>query len=139
MLRTFLLCYTGWNRYKSHGIKGWLNHGVSWLKSARELFVIEYEKLKVDVRGVIPAACDFLKLRTNVTVMECVVRNQEGSYHRPKNDQPELLLYNEEETNTLNKYKTYMQWYLDRRCPHPPTCLPRSKVKFYSPPYKIRK
>ena len=56
--------------------------------------MIEYEKLKVDVRGVIPAACDFLKLRTNVTVMECVVRNQEGSYHRPKDDQPELLLYN---------------------------------------------
>ena len=78
-------------------------HGVSWLESEKELFVIEYEKLKVDIRGIIPEARDLSKLRTNDTVMDCVVKNQEGTYHRPKGDQPDLLVYTKEETNRINE------------------------------------
>ena len=114
-------------------------HGVSWLESEKELFVIEYEKLKVDIRGIIPKACDFLKLRTNDTVMDCVVKNQEGSYHRPKGDQSDLLVYTKEEANMINEYKIYVQWFLNRRCPSPPACLPRSKVKLNSLPHEMKK
>ena len=130
------LLFVGWEVFKRKQQEKWLKHGVSWLESDKKLFVIQYEKLKLDLRGLIRKTCQFLELETNDTVLNCVYMNQEGLYHRPKNDQPELLVYTEEETDKIKQYNRHVQWYLKRRCPNLPACLPRSKVTFDSAPYK---
>ena len=116
------------------GLK-WLNHGISWLEYDKDLFVIEYNQLKTRLRTTIQGACNFLKLNTSDTILDCVETNQEGAYHRKTSTEPELLLFSEEEEETLKNYEGYVKWYLERRCPNPPVCLHRSQVDFTSPPY----
>ena len=113
----------------------WRKHGISWLKSDEDLFVMEYSELKTNLRSTVNQACDFLNLSTSDSVLDCLMNNQEGAYHRAKSSGQELLVFSREEEGTLKQYERHVKWYMDRRCPDAPVCLKRSQVEFTNPPY----
>ena len=114
-----------------------MGHGISWLQSDKELFVIEYDTLKANIQSTLRKACDFLNLETTDEILACVEINQEGAFHRLKSDGPEMLVFSEQDTQKLEKYKGHVEWFMERRCPNRPNCLPLSSVNFTSPPYQF--
>ena len=72
-------------------------------------------------------------------MLDCLINNQEGEYHRAKSSGPELLVFSKEEERTLEEYGAHIMWYMDRRCPEAPVCLKRSLVDFSNPLFVLRK
>ena len=129
MKRLIFFHTPGWDSYIETSSKEWLDHGLSWLKSDKELFVMEYDDMNKDIRILLQRACDFVHLQTNESILECVLDNQEGSYHRPKSNNSELLVFPEEKAQRLRLYQDHIKWFLDRRCPDRPHCLPLNQLK----------
>ena len=126
-----------WKNFSRINGQKWLKHGIGWLNFDKDVFVIEYDQLKTRLHTILLESCNFLKLNTSDTILDCVVMNQEGAYHRKTSTGPELLVFSEED-KTLKNYEGYVKWYLERRCPNSPVCLQRSQVDFTSPPYARR-
>ena len=108
----------------------WLQHGLSWLRSNKDLFVVEYEQLQKDLRSTVRGACEFIQLDTNDTMLDCLQVSHKGSYHRTKLSGPELLVFSPREVAKITGYQAIMKAYLDKRCPNLPHCLPRSQCHF---------
>ena len=126
----------GWKKFVKWNAGSWYKHGLEWLTSDNKLFVILYEQLKDDVRGTIQKSCDFLHLKTNASILNCVVGHQEGSYHRKTTDnQPDLLVFTDSVTEQINSYQNQINWYLKRRCPDLPECLPLSEARLKGAPH----
>ena len=115
--------------------KKWIDQVVSWFVHDKPLFLIQFDTLKADMTHIIKEAVSFLDLSTSTRILKCTVKNSEGTYHRAKPyNQTQLLAYPRNYTAVVDHYKQVAEWYIKRRCPRPPWCLPHSKVNYTGQP-----
>ena len=115
--------------------KKWVLQAVSWLGNEKPVFLMQFDSLKDDLTHVLKEAVTFLELNTTSELLECTASNTEGSYHREKTHSMEqLLVFPHNYTVVIEHYKDVAQWYLRRRCPEPPLCIPYSEVNLTGRP-----
>ena len=99
---------------------------------------MKYDHLKSNLTYLLKEAATFLDLSTTDDILKCVKENSEGSYHRVvKPGQKDLLVFPDDEVKLIDENIRTVEWYLARRCPRPPWCLPISEVSFQGEPVGI--
>ena len=60
----------------------WFYSTIRWLSFPGPLHIIRYEKLKTNLREELQNIIKFLNITVNEKMLDCVVENSEGSFHR---------------------------------------------------------
>ncbi len=67
----------------------WLYSTIRWLSFPGPLHIIRYEDLKTNLRHEIHELTAFLGVNATKALIDCVITNSEGQFHRSGNQYPE--------------------------------------------------
>ena len=60
----------------------WFYSTIRWLGFPGPLYIIHYKNLKINLRNEVDKVLSFLNITISDEVLDCVVENSEGNYHR---------------------------------------------------------
>ena len=116
----------------------WTNHAVAWMTSPKPVFLLKFDDLKFNLTSTLKAAAEFLNLGTSTEILECTKRNSEGAFHRVKKaNETDMLVFDEAFKEEMDKKIAIVNWYIQRRCPKSPRCLPYDQVDFSDQPFEL--
>jgi hypothetical protein len=93
-----------WSGNVTKSVDEWFDMNRSWLTRFRgPLLVLLYENLKTDLGAEMKRIYQFLNVTVTADDLRCVIKNQEGDYHRPQHTN----------TGTISLYTPRVQDYID--------------------------
>ena len=131
--------FSGWRTFLKSGAQVWLEQMVSWLVDPRPLFLLKYDDLKQNLTQTLAAAANFLEMETSDEIINCAQKNSNGKFLRAQTqNQTDLAVFTENDKKTTDGNIKIVNWYIERRCPHSPWCLPHTEVNFTGKPWALR-
>ena len=104
-IETFHTLFEGY--VKIH-IKDWQNGYEYYIDNyaSHQIHILRFENLKSDLVAELQRLMDFLDLKFDKFLAECIVEKQKGSFKRPKSDIDYKKFYTHQLTEMIEKTKT---------------------------------